>query len=91
MDACDPYGYSMEIQRLLGIDQYGVSSRSNKTIAKANREAPSKWLKGSFVISLGSYKGRIWYTKDSGIELTGFSDADYAGCRYSFKSTSGGA
>ncbi|GKB93821.1 hypothetical protein Tco_0979958, partial [Tanacetum coccineum] len=27
---------------------------------------------------------------DSGFELTGFSDADYAGCRDSFKSTSGG-
>ncbi|GJX70291.1 hypothetical protein Tco_0307462 [Tanacetum coccineum] len=32
----------------------------------------------------------LWYTKDSGFELTGFSDADYAGCRDSFKSTSGG-
>ncbi|GJS86135.1 copia protein [Tanacetum coccineum] len=32
------------------------------------------------------------YTKgDSGIELTGFSDADYAGCKDTFKSTSGGA
>ncbi|GJZ95419.1 retrovirus-related pol polyprotein from transposon TNT 1-94 [Tanacetum coccineum] len=30
----------------------------------------------------------LWYTKDSGFELTGFSDADYAGCRDSFKSTS---
>ncbi|GJS13589.1 hypothetical protein Tco_0408061 [Tanacetum coccineum] len=28
---------------------------------------------------------------DSGIELTGFSDADYAGCKDTFKSTSGGA
>nr|GFC09348.1 uncharacterized mitochondrial protein AtMg00810-like [Tanacetum cinerariifolium] len=28
---------------------------------------------------------------DSGFELTGFSDADYAGCKDSFKSTSGGA
>nr|GFB59782.1 retrotransposon protein, putative, unclassified [Tanacetum cinerariifolium]GFB59814.1 retrotransposon protein, putative, unclassified [Tanacetum cinerariifolium] len=28
---------------------------------------------------------------DSGFELTGFSDADYAGCKVSFKSTSGGA
>ncbi|GKF35624.1 hypothetical protein Tco_0112382 [Tanacetum coccineum] len=33
----------------------------------------------------------LWYTKDSGIELTGFSDADYAGCKDTFKSTSGGA
>ncbi|GJT48558.1 hypothetical protein Tco_0974715 [Tanacetum coccineum] len=23
----------------------------------------------------------LWYTKDSGFELTGFSDADYAGCK----------
>nr|GFB58369.1 retrovirus-related Pol polyprotein from transposon TNT 1-94 [Tanacetum cinerariifolium] len=28
---------------------------------------------------------------DSGFELTGFSDADYAGCKDTFKSTSGGA
>nr|GFB83221.1 uncharacterized mitochondrial protein AtMg00810-like [Tanacetum cinerariifolium] len=28
---------------------------------------------------------------DSGFELTGFSDADYAGCKDSFKSTFGGA
>nr|GEW24333.1 retrovirus-related Pol polyprotein from transposon TNT 1-94 [Tanacetum cinerariifolium] len=29
--------------------------------------------------------------EDSGFELTGFSDADYAGCKDTFKSTSGGA
>nr|GFA56113.1 retrovirus-related Pol polyprotein from transposon TNT 1-94 [Tanacetum cinerariifolium] len=29
--------------------------------------------------------------KDFGFELTGFSDADYAGCKDTFKSTSGGA
>nr|GEV44051.1 hypothetical protein [Tanacetum cinerariifolium] len=33
----------------------------------------------------------LWYTKDSGFELTGFSDADYAGCKDTFKSTFGGA
>nr|GEX38072.1 copia protein [Tanacetum cinerariifolium] len=33
----------------------------------------------------------LWYTKDFGFELTGFSDADYAGCKDTFKSTSGGA
>ncbi|GKC58661.1 hypothetical protein Tco_1086259 [Tanacetum coccineum] len=32
----------------------------------------------------------LWYTKDSGFELTGFLDADYAGCKDTFKSTSGG-
>nr|GEX68425.1 retrovirus-related Pol polyprotein from transposon TNT 1-94 [Tanacetum cinerariifolium] len=33
----------------------------------------------------------LWYMKDSSFELTGFSDADYAGCKDTFKSTSGGA
>ncbi|GKF18543.1 hypothetical protein Tco_0063461 [Tanacetum coccineum] len=33
----------------------------------------------------------LWYTKDSGFELTGFSDADYTGCKDTFKSTSGRA
>nr|GFC46963.1 retrovirus-related Pol polyprotein from transposon TNT 1-94 [Tanacetum cinerariifolium] len=32
----------------------------------------------------------LWYTKDSGFELTGFLDADYAGCKDTVKSTSGG-
>nr|GEW05383.1 hypothetical protein [Tanacetum cinerariifolium] len=31
----------------------------------------------------------LWYTKDSAFELTGFSDADYAGCKDTFKSTFG--
>nr|GEV45831.1 putative reverse transcriptase domain-containing protein [Tanacetum cinerariifolium] len=30
----------------------------------------------------------LWYTKDSGFELTGFSDTDYAGCKDTFNSTS---
>nr|GEZ07429.1 hypothetical protein [Tanacetum cinerariifolium] len=33
----------------------------------------------------------LCYTKDSGFELTGFSDADYAGCKDTFKRTSGRA
>nr|GEX89395.1 putative ribonuclease H-like domain-containing protein [Tanacetum cinerariifolium] len=33
----------------------------------------------------------LWSTKDSGFELTGFSDANYAGCKDTFKSVSGGA
>ncbi|GKD57722.1 hypothetical protein Tco_1291109, partial [Tanacetum coccineum] len=33
----------------------------------------------------------LWYTKDSGFELTEFSDADYVGCKDTFKSTFGRA
>nr|GEX21904.1 hypothetical protein [Tanacetum cinerariifolium] len=39
----------------------------------------------------GTVNMGLWYTKDSGFELTEFSDADYAGCKDTFKSTSGGA
>nr|GFD28196.1 putative ribonuclease H-like domain-containing protein [Tanacetum cinerariifolium] len=40
---------------------------------------------------IGTVNTGLWYTKDSGFELTGFSDADYAGCKDTFKSTSDGA
>ncbi|GKG43350.1 hypothetical protein Tco_0480034, partial [Tanacetum coccineum] len=33
---------------------------------------------------------RLWYSKDSGFELTAFSDADHAGCIDTRKSTSRG-
>nr|GEV25564.1 retrovirus-related Pol polyprotein from transposon TNT 1-94 [Tanacetum cinerariifolium] len=34
----------------------------------------------------GTINMGLWYMKDSGFELTGFLNADYAGCRDSFKS-----
>ncbi|GKA15063.1 retrovirus-related pol polyprotein from transposon TNT 1-94 [Tanacetum coccineum] len=42
-----------------------------------------KYLKG--IINMG-----LWYPKDSGFELTAFSDADHVGCIDTRKSTSGG-
>ncbi|GJZ57474.1 retrovirus-related pol polyprotein from transposon TNT 1-94 [Tanacetum coccineum] len=50
-----------------------------------------KEVKRIFRYLRGTVNMGLWYTKDSGIELTGFSDADYAGCKDTFKSTSGGA
>ncbi|GJW40161.1 retrovirus-related pol polyprotein from transposon TNT 1-94 [Tanacetum coccineum] len=52
----------------------------------------------SFSPCLQAKEGTVWakastegmYSKDSGFELTGFSYADYAGCRDTLKSTSGG-
>ncbi|KZV46985.1 hypothetical protein F511_15782 [Dorcoceras hygrometricum] len=41
-----------------------------------------KYLKGTSNVGL-------WYPKDSGFELIGYSDVDYAGCRIDRKSTSG--
>nr|GEX92923.1 retrovirus-related Pol polyprotein from transposon TNT 1-94 [Tanacetum cinerariifolium] len=50
-----------------------------------------KVVKRIFCYLQGTVNTGLWYTKDSGFELTRFSDADYAGCKDSFKSTFGGA
>nr|GEU47698.1 retrovirus-related Pol polyprotein from transposon TNT 1-94 [Tanacetum cinerariifolium] len=50
-----------------------------------------KEVKRIFRYLRGTVNTGLWYTKDSGFELTGFSDADYARCKDTFKSTSGGA
>ncbi|GJW17690.1 retrovirus-related pol polyprotein from transposon TNT 1-94 [Tanacetum coccineum] len=55
------------------------------------KQAPRAWYDelSKFLISKGFTKG-LWYPKDSGFELTAFSDADHAGCVDTRKSTSGG-
>ncbi|GKF45168.1 hypothetical protein Tco_0131720, partial [Tanacetum coccineum] len=50
-----------------------------------------KEVKRIFRYLQGTINTGLWYTKDSGFELTGFSDADYARCKDTFKSTSGRA
>ncbi|GJR66510.1 hypothetical protein Tco_0012575 [Tanacetum coccineum] len=49
-----------------------------------------KEVKRIFRYLQGTVNMGLWYTKDFGFELTRFSDADYAGCKDTFKSTSGG-
>nr|GEV38198.1 hypothetical protein [Tanacetum cinerariifolium] len=50
-----------------------------------------KEVKRIFHYLRGTVNMGLWYTKDSGFELIGFLDVDYAGCKDTFKSTSGGA
>nr|GEV52051.1 reverse transcriptase [Tanacetum cinerariifolium] len=47
-----------------------------------------KGVKRIFRYLRGTVNTSLWYTNDSGFEPTGFSDADYAGCKDTFKSTS---
>nr|GEY78863.1 hypothetical protein [Tanacetum cinerariifolium] len=49
-----------------------------------------KEVKRIFRYLRGTVNTGLWYTKDSGFELTGFPDAN-EGCKDTFKSTSGGA
>nr|GFA27469.1 hypothetical protein [Tanacetum cinerariifolium] len=44
-----------------------------------------KEVKRIFHYLRGTVNTGLWYMKDSGFELTGFSDADYAGCKDTFK------
>nr|GFA97927.1 uncharacterized mitochondrial protein AtMg00810-like [Tanacetum cinerariifolium] len=50
-----------------------------------------KEVKRIFRYLRGTVNTGLWYTKDSGFELTEFLDADYAGCKDTFKSTFGRA
>nr|GEX23119.1 Gag-Pol polyprotein [Tanacetum cinerariifolium] len=50
-----------------------------------------KEVKRIFHYLRGTVNMGLWYTKDSGFELTRFSVADYAGCKDTFKNTSGRA
>nr|GFD52980.1 hypothetical protein [Tanacetum cinerariifolium] len=43
-----------------------------------------KKVKMIFRYLRGTINTGLWYLKDSGFELTGFSDADYAGCKDTF-------
>nr|GEU68084.1 retrovirus-related Pol polyprotein from transposon TNT 1-94 [Tanacetum cinerariifolium] len=65
---------------------YRLTSSKAKPTEKHLKE-----IKRIFRYLRGTINTGLWYTKDSGFELTGFSDADYARCKDTFKSTSGRA
>nr|GFA03797.1 hypothetical protein [Tanacetum cinerariifolium] len=88
MESCDPVGTPMDIEDKLDLDQ-------NRTLADATKYRSMigalMYLTSSRLDIVYATCLCLWYTKDSGFELTGFSDADYAACKDTFKSTSGGA
>nr|GEW93776.1 retrovirus-related Pol polyprotein from transposon TNT 1-94 [Tanacetum cinerariifolium] len=81
---------------MIGALMYATSSRSDivhATFLCARYQAKPtekclKEVKRIFHYLRGTVNMGLWYTKDSGCELTGFSDANYAGCKDTFKSTS---
>nr|GEU80095.1 hypothetical protein [Tanacetum cinerariifolium] len=77
LNTCDIIGTLMDIKDKLDLDQIGIPVDATKYQAD--------WTSYMLLV-MG-----LWYTKDSGFELTGFLDADYAGCKDTFKSTSDGA
>ncbi|KAL8087953.1 hypothetical protein AgCh_037917 [Apium graveolens] len=53
------------------------------------RESHLVTIKRIFRYLKGTPKLGIWYPRDSGFDLIGYSDADYAGCKIERKSTTG--
>nr|GEU67264.1 retrovirus-related Pol polyprotein from transposon TNT 1-94 [Tanacetum cinerariifolium] len=90
---------AMKYRSMIGALMYLTSSRPDivhATCLCARYQAKPtekhlKEVKRIFRYLQGIVNTGLWYTKDSGFELTGFSDADYVGCKDTFKSTSGGA
>nr|GEX55566.1 uncharacterized mitochondrial protein AtMg00810-like [Tanacetum cinerariifolium] len=84
---------------MIGALMYLTSSRLNivhATCLCARYQAKPaekhlKEVKRIFRYLRGTVHTGLWYTKDSGFELAGFSDADYARCKDTFKRTSGRA
>nr|GEW89540.1 hypothetical protein [Tanacetum cinerariifolium] len=98
----DQYGTPVDATKyrnMIGALMYRTSSRPDIVHAtclcaqfQANpTEKHLKEVKRIFRYLRGTVNTGLWYTKDYGFELNGFSDVDYAGCKDTFKSTSGGA
>ncbi|GJS28564.1 hypothetical protein Tco_0489184 [Tanacetum coccineum] len=85
METCDPIGTPMEIKDKLDLDKNGtlVDAIKYQSMIGALMYLTSSRLDIVHATCLCA-------RKDSSFELTRFSDADYAGCRDSFKSTSAG-
>nr|GEX25317.1 integrase, catalytic region, zinc finger, CCHC-type, peptidase aspartic, catalytic [Tanacetum cinerariifolium] len=83
MESCDPAGTPMEIKDKLDLDQNGTSVDATKyrSILAKPTEKHLKEVKRIFRCLWGTVNTSLWYTKDSGFELTGLSDVDYAGCK----------
>nr|GEX25247.1 hypothetical protein [Tanacetum cinerariifolium] len=75
MESCDPVGTPMKIKDKLNLDQNGIPVDATKYRSMIGA-----------LMYLTSSRPDI----DSGFELTGFSDADYAGCKDTFKSSFSG-
>nr|GEU93901.1 hypothetical protein [Tanacetum cinerariifolium] len=78
LNTCDIIGTPMDIKDKLDLDQ--VRTPVNATKYRS--------MIGALMYLTSSRPGIVHSTCDSGFELTGFSDADYAGCKDTFKSTS---
>nr|GEV33395.1 retrovirus-related Pol polyprotein from transposon TNT 1-94 [Tanacetum cinerariifolium] len=81
LNTCDIIGTPMDIKDKLNLNQIGTPVDATKY----------RSMIGALMYLTSSRPDIVHATCDSGFELTGFLDADFAGCKDTFKSTFGGA
>nr|GEU35229.1 copia protein [Tanacetum cinerariifolium] len=81
LNTCNIIGTLIDIKDKLDLDQIETPVDATKYHS----------MIGALMYLTSSRLNIVHATCDSGFELTGFSNADYAGCKDTFKSTSGGA
>ncbi|GKC01564.1 retrovirus-related pol polyprotein from transposon TNT 1-94 [Tanacetum coccineum] len=89
MDKCDSIGTPMATKPKLDADLSGTPVDQTRYRTRPT-EKHLKEVKRIFRYLKGTINMGLWYPKDSGFELTAFSDVDHAGCIDTRKSTSGG-
>nr|GEV03932.1 copia protein [Tanacetum cinerariifolium] len=96
MESCDPFGTLMEIKDKLDLDQNGTPVDATKyhsmigALMYLTSSRPNIVHANCLCARYQAKPTKKHLKEDSGPELTGFSDVDYAGCKDTFKSTSGG-
>ncbi|GJU53154.1 ribonuclease H-like domain-containing protein, partial [Tanacetum coccineum] len=84
MDKCDSIGTPMATKPKLDADEWNTRrpNKIQKPMEKHLKEVKRIFRYINNTINMG-----LWYPKDSGFELTAFSDADHTGCLDTRKST----
>nr|GEU66596.1 hypothetical protein [Tanacetum cinerariifolium]GEV81831.1 hypothetical protein [Tanacetum cinerariifolium] len=97
MESCDPVGTPMEIKYKFDLDQNGTPVDATKYRSMIGALMYLKSSRPDIVHATclcARYQAKPTekhLKEDFGFELTEFSDADYSGCKDTFRSTSGGA
>ncbi|GJS41815.1 retrovirus-related pol polyprotein from transposon TNT 1-94 [Tanacetum coccineum] len=86
LNTCDTIGTLMDIKYKLDLDQIETLVDATKYCSMIGALMYLTPSRPNIV-----HATCLWYIKDSGFELTKFSDDDYASCKDTFKITSGGA
>nr|GEV51507.1 retrovirus-related Pol polyprotein from transposon TNT 1-94 [Tanacetum cinerariifolium] len=94
MESCDPIGTPMEIKDKLDLDQNGTPVDATKyrsmigALMYLTSSRPNIVHATCLCARYQAKPTKKDLKEDSGFELTGFLDVDYAGCKDTFKSTS---